>query len=169
MSFAKSPVLAPTELSDALQTALIAVSENAYFVFVEPCEPGQFDELARNGGTPLRPWLRATVDFSGESAGSVEILLPEKLGSWLVTSLLGMESEEALASPQLYDGVAEFTNMVCGAWLSTLSEETLFTLKSPRVVAMPPEWTPLEPSQEADAGWRQVSLNEMPMQIRALW
>jgi hypothetical protein len=169
MSFAKSPALAPTELADALQAALIVVSENAYFVFVEPCEPGQFDELARNGGVPLQPWLRATVDFSGESSGSVEILLPEKLGSWLVTSLLGMEAEEALPSPRLFDGVAEFTNMVCGAWLSNLSEETLFTLKSPRVVVMPAGWTPLEAPPEPDAGWRQVSLNEMPMQIRALW
>ena len=169
MSFAKSPALAPTELSDALQAALIAVSENAYFVFVEPCEPGQFEELARAGGTPLQPWLRASVDFTGESTGSVEILLPEKLGTWLVTSLLGMDTDAALAQPQLHDGVAEFTNMVCGAWLSNLSDEKLFTLKAPRVVAMPAGWTPFDVPQPPDDGWRQVSLNEMPMQIRALW
>ena len=36
MSFAKSPALNPSDLHDALQTALIEVSENAYFVFVEP-------------------------------------------------------------------------------------------------------------------------------------
>ena len=169
MSFAKSPVLAPTELSDALQAALIAVSENAYFIFVEPCEPGQFEELSRAGGTPLQPWLRASVDFIGESTGSVEILLPEKLGSWLVTSLLGMDADAVLAQPQLFDGVAEFTNMVCGAWLSNLSDEKLFTLKAPRVTAMPAGWTPLDAPQSPEDGWRQVSLNEMPMQIRALW
>ena len=44
MSFAKSPALAPTELSDALQAALINVCENAYFLFVEPCDGPQFDE-----------------------------------------------------------------------------------------------------------------------------
>jgi hypothetical protein len=169
MSFAKSPALAPTELSDALQAALIAVSENAYFVFVEPCEGGQFEELARAGGTPLQPWLRASVDFIGESTGSVEILLPEKLGSWLVTSLLGMDADATLAEPQLHDGVAEFTNMVCGAWLSNLSDEKLFSLKTPRVTAMPAGWTPFDVPQSPEDGWRQVSLNEMPMQIRALW
>ena len=38
MSSAKSPALNPTDLQDALQTALIEVSENAYFVFVEPAD-----------------------------------------------------------------------------------------------------------------------------------
>ena len=34
MSSAKSPALIPADLHDALQTAFIEVSENAYFVFV---------------------------------------------------------------------------------------------------------------------------------------
>ena len=42
MSSAKSPALNPADLHDALQTALIEVSENAYFVFVEPADHAQF-------------------------------------------------------------------------------------------------------------------------------
>lgn len=167
MSFVKSPALAPTELSDALQTALINVCENAYFVFVEPCDVPQFQSLVRASGEAETAWLRATVHFTGETTGHVEIALPERLGAWLVTSLLGMAPEEILSPHQLSDGVAEFTNMVCGAWLSTLSDETLFTLEAPHVSPVAPGWTPL--TQPQDDGWRRVSLNEMPMQIRARW
>ena len=167
MSFVKSPALAPTELSDALQTALINVCENAYFVFVEPCDVAQFEALVRTSGEADTTWLRATVHFTGETTGHVEIALPERLGAWLVTSLLGMAAEELLPPHQLSDGVAEFTNMVCGAWLSTLSDETLFTLEAPQVSPVAPGWTPL--TQPLDDGWRRVSLNEMPMQIRARW
>ncbi len=168
MSFVKSPALAPTELSDALQTALINVCENAYFVFVEPCSVPEFEELVRTSGDSATPWLRATVHFVGESTGHVEIALPERLGAWLVTSLLGMAPEEILSPHQLSDGVAEFTNMVCGAWLSNLSGETLFTLQAPQVSPVTPGWTPLGQPQDESA-WRRVSLNEMPMQIRARW
>jgi hypothetical protein len=59
--------------------------------------------------------------------------------------------------------------MVCGAWLSNLSDERLFSLKTPRVTAMPAGWTPFDVPQSPEDGWRQVSLHEMPMQIRALW
>ena len=171
MSFAKSPALAPTdlsELSDALQTALINVCENAYFVFVEACDRPEFEELVRTSGEASTLWLRATVHFTGETMGHVEIALPERLGAWLVTSLLGMAPEEILSPHQLSDGVAEFTNMVCGAWLSnTLSEETLFTLHAPQVSPVTPGWTPLD--QPQDVEWRRVSVNDMPMQIRAHW
>ena len=45
MSSAKSPLLTPTDLHDTLQAALIEVGENAYFVFVEPCDAGTFATL----------------------------------------------------------------------------------------------------------------------------
>ena len=74
MSFAKSPALAPTELSDALQTALINVCENAYFVFVEPCDAPQLATLvekvrAERGHGPAGRWLNASVAFNGASSG----------------------------------------------------------------------------------------------------
>jgi CheY-specific phosphatase CheX len=159
--------LAPTELSDALQAALINVCENAYFVFVEPCDVPQFEALVRSSGEASTPWLRAMVHFTGDTTGHVEIALPERLGAWLVTSLLGMAPEEILPPHQLADGVAEFTNMVCGAWLSNLSDETLFTLQAPHVAPVAPGWTPL--AQTPDDGWRRVNVNDMPMQIRARW
>src|SRR5688572_22427049 len=111
MSLAKSQTSVPTDLSDALQAALIEVSENAYFVFVEPVEPGQFAALVRQvspqqPGAPApekkraqssQSWLRSSVSFAGASSGLVEIVLPERLAHWLVTSLLGMSPEEDLS------------------------------------------------------------------------
>lgn len=183
MSYAKSQTSVPTDLSDALQAALIEVSENAYFVFVEPCEPGQFAALVRQvspqqpsapgGGKKLAQtsqlWLRSSVTFSGASSGLVEIVLPERLAHWLVTSLLGMAPEEELSETQMFDGVGEFTNMVCGAWLSNLSDKALFTLKVPDVTRMAPTWTPLNEAGGEEQGCRMVCLNDLPMRVRVRW
>jgi CheY-specific phosphatase CheX len=184
MSYAKSQTSVPTELSDALQAALIEVSENAYFVFVEPCEPGQFAALVRQV-SPQQPtppgagkklaqnsqfWLRSSVSFTGASSGLVEIVLPERLACWLVTSLLGMSPDEEMSETQIFDGVGEFTNMVCGAWLSNLSEQGLFTLKVPDVTRMPPTWTPLgESLGSEEQACRMVCLNDMPLRVRVRW
>ena len=119
MSSAKSPALNPADLHDALQTALIEVSENAYFVFVEPADHAQFADAV---GLVKDAWLKVSVAFEGSFAGAVEIVMPEPLGMWLVTSLLGMQGHETLEEVAQFDGVGEFANMVCGAWLSRLSD-----------------------------------------------
>ena len=78
MSFAKSPALNPSDLHDALQTALIEVSENAYFVFVEPADHAQFADAVN---LVKDAWLKVSVAFEGSFAGAVEIVMPEPLGS----------------------------------------------------------------------------------------
>ena len=82
MSCAKSPALNPSDLHDALQTALIEVSENAYFVFVEPADRAQFADAVN---LVKDAWLKVSVVFEGSFAGAVEIVM-EPLGMWLVTS-----------------------------------------------------------------------------------
>ena len=162
MSFAKSPALNPSDLHDALQTALIEVSENAYFVFVEPADQVQFAEAV---GLVKDAWLKASVAFEGTFAGAVEIVMPEPLGMWLVTSLLGMQAHETLEESEQFDGVGEFANMVCGAWLSRLSDDCLFELRVPAVTRMTPGWTPLSESNGQDVICRMVTINELPMRI----
>ena len=163
MSSAKSPALMPAELHDALQQALIEVSENAYFVFVEPMNAGQFATAISQVTTA---WLKVSVTFVGAFSGSVEIVLPDRLGNWLVTSLLGMETDEELPEAQMFDGVGEFANMVCGAWLSKLSDRALFELRVPAVTRMAPEWNPqLDTRGRQELACRMVSLNELPMRV----
>lgn len=171
MSSAKSPLLTPTDLHDTLQEALIEVGENAYFVFVEPCDVGTFATLAeqereRRGAAPPA-WLMASVRFTGAFSGSVEIVLPERLGHWLVTSLLGMTPDESLPDTQMFDGVGEFANMVCGAWLSRVGDQALFELKVPAVTRLAPEWNPVgEVRGREEPMCRMVTLNDSPMRIR---
>jgi CheY-specific phosphatase CheX len=163
MSSVKSPALKPSDLHDALQQALIEVSENAYFVFVEPSDARQF---AAGVEQVNAAWLKVSVTFAGAFAGSVEIALPEPLGNWLVTSLLGMDTDQALPETQMFDGVGEFANMVCGAWLSKLSDRALFELRVPAVTRMAPEWNPLVDTRAGrELACRMVSLNDLPMRV----
>ena len=171
MSFAKSPALTPTDLHDTLQAALIEVGENAYFVFVEACDAGAFATLAEQerdkGNGDAVTWLMASVRFTGAFSGSVEIVLPERLGRWLVSSLLGMAPEEDLPETQVFDGVGEFANMVCGAWLSRVGDQALFELKVPAVTRMAAEWNPVADVRgREELMCRMVSLNDSPMRIR---
>ena len=171
MSSVKSPALTSTD-QDALQSAVIEVCENAYFVFVEPCGAPQFAALveqvrAERGRGPSGRWLTASVAFNGASTGQVDVVLPERLGTWLVVSLLGLPADTSLKDNQLLDGVGEFSNMVCGAWLSKANETASFTLDMPKVTRMPAGWAP-EPSPKGDEqAYRTVVVNEMPLEIRA--
>ena len=171
MSSVKSPALTSTD-QDALQSAVIEVCENAYFVFVEACDAPQFAALvdqvrAEKGRGPSGRWLNAAVAFHGASTGEVEVVLPERLGTWLVVSLLGLPPDATLKDNQLLDGVGEFANMVCGAWLSKANETASFTLDVPKVSRMPAGWTPdSAPSGDGQA-YRTVVVNDLPLEVRA--
>ena len=171
MSSVKSPALTSTD-QEALQSAVIEVCENAYFVFVEPCDAPQFASLveqvrAEKGRGPSGRWLTATVAFHGASNGQIEVVLPERLGTWLVVSLLGLPADAVLKESQLLDGVGEFANMVCGAWLSKAMETASFLLDMPAVTRMPAGWTPESSPQGDEHAYRTVVVNEMPLEVRA--
>ena len=95
------------------------------------------------------------------------MVLPERLGTWLVVSLLGLPADTTLKDDQLLDGVGEFANMVCGAWLSKANETASFTLEMPKVTRLPAGWAPeLNPTGDEQA-YRTVVVNEMPLEVRA--
>ena len=171
MSSVKSPALTSTD-QDALQSAVIEVCENAYFVFVEACDAPQFATLveqvrAEMGRGPSGRWLNASVAFHGASTGEVEVVLPERLGTWLVVSLLGLPPDATLKDNQLLDGVGEFANMVCGAWLSKANETASFTLDMPKVSRMPAGWTPNSAPPGGEQAYRTVVVNDLPLEVRA--
>ena len=102
MSSAKSLPLTSTD-QEALQSAVIEVCEHAYFVFVEPCDAPQFALLveevrAEKGRGPSGRWLNASVAFHGASTGQVDVVLPERLGTWLVVSLLGLPADATIVA-----------------------------------------------------------------------
>ena len=170
MSSVKSPALTSTD-QEALQSAVIEVCENAYFVFVEACDAPQFATLveqikAEKGRGAAGRWLNASVAFRGATSGQIEVVMPERLGTWLVVSLLGLPADATLKEIELVDGVGEFANMVCGAWLSKAMETASFLLDVPTVTRMPAGWSP-EASPQGDQAYRTVVVNEMPLEVRA--
>jgi len=161
--------------------ALVEVCERSFFTLVEACEPGQFAALLKNvasdaaldsvGSDRGFAWLKATVAFDGTlSKGAVDVVLPERLGGWLVESMLGM-TPSALGGPaplteeEAFDGVGEFTNMICGAWLTHMCGSLPFELTAPVVNRLPAAWNPLAEISNTDGTQQLASINELPMRI----
>src|SRR3954471_19220449 len=109
MSCPGSPMPTPVEPDDALLVAILEVCEKSFFAFVESCDPLQFAVLVGKTNRPAKVedardldapggssahWLKVTVAFQGTlSTGTIDVILPESLGRWLVATLLGISRE----------------------------------------------------------------------------
>jgi hypothetical protein len=174
-------MLTRVDADAVLFLAVVEVCERSFFTTVEGCEPAQFAALIKSvasdaaleatiGGDAFR-WLKASVVFDGTlSKGLVEVILPERLGSWLVQSMLGLtedsgEPARPLSAEQTFDGVGEFANMVCGAWLTHMCGSIPFELKPPAVVRLPDHWNPLTAISGTDGTQQLASINALPLRI----
>lgn len=185
MSYHRLPTPTPAEAGNALRDALVQVCESSFFAFVEPCEPDRFAEIVRQlerahrgvgRPAPTVPpptssvWLKASVTFIGCFAGAIEVVVPEPLARWLVASLVGLPHEEPseleLPEHQVFDGIGEFANMVCGAWLTDLSGSGAFELGSPAVTRMAPDWSLVADLGQQDEGGYRLCVNDVPVRIR---
>ncbi len=178
MSSSKS--LAPPDAGLTLRDAFVDVCENSFFAYVETCDARRFAELAEQwsetarayegGERPRRPavseWLKASIGFGGPFPGAIEVILPEALARSLVTSILGTDPEEVLAEHQVFDGLGEFANMICGAWLTNLAQKQIFELRAPAVTRMAPDWTPVKDSSWNDERGHRLAVNELPVRLR---
>lgn len=151
------------------------------------------DGHAREGTTAGPPgWLKASVAFaarfrsagqfrrpgrshSGQSfdgtlsRGAIDLFLPEPLAQWLVASLLGVAGEVELGRVQLldeqvFDGIGEFANMLCGAWLTDLAANLAFALSPPAVSRLPADWRPAHTANHNVCG-HHLCVNDLPMQV----
>src|SRR5262245_26843506 len=169
MSSSKSP--APTDAGLTLRDAFIDVCENSFFAYVETCDPRKFAELAKRCHEArtqpnVSEWLKAAIGFGGPFPGAIEVILPEPLGRWLVGSLLGSDPEEELPEHQVFDGVGEFANMICGAWLTNLAQRQAFELRAPAVTRMARDWTPMSDSSWNDERGHRLAVNDLPVRLR---
>jgi len=131
MSSTTSPDLIGPETAHAVLTAIQSVAERSFFAAVEPCDERAFGELA----VKVSRWLVATVRFEeGPLVGSMSCTLPEDLARALFDAFTGGHpSAPAPARDQVLDLVGEFSNMVCGAWLSRCASDWTFKLRPPVV------------------------------------
>jgi len=182
MSSRNSPT-PPVDAGGALRDAFVEVCENSFFAYVEPCDAHRFAELAEQCSRTARAlmdgdargasfaasrseWLKASVGFGGTFDGAIEVILPEPLAQWLVGSILGEPDGTELVEHQVFDGFGEFANMVCGAWLTNLSQLEGFLLRPPAVTRMAPDWTPLTDSGWNDERAHRLVVNDLPVRVR---
>jgi hypothetical protein len=110
----------------ALDRALALVAEKSFFTIVDPVP----DDLAPPDGH----LLTAKVMFEGGFAGALSCTMPRALAHELTAAFSGASPEEiAVADPAVDDLAGEFTNMVCGRWLTDVAPRQLFSLTHPSV------------------------------------
>jgi hypothetical protein len=140
MSLTKSPTTSLPKLIDpesaaAIFVAVRRVAEQSFFAVAEPRDDLSFDALAER----VPRWLVATVKFEeGPLVGSMSCTLPENLAQTLFDAFTGRDPEEpAPALDQIHDLAGEFSNMVCGVWLTHVASRQTFALGHPVVESAP--------------------------------
>jgi hypothetical protein len=112
---------------DAVRT----VAEQSFFAVAEPSDDRSFSVAA----VQVPRWLVATVGFEqGLLSGTVSCTLPEHLAGGLFDAFTGRDPGDPEPTTALvHDLVGEFSNMVCGAWLTRVESGRTFTLGHPSV------------------------------------
>lgn len=133
--------------------AVGTVAERSFFAFVDPYSDGaDYDDG--------REWLVAKVRFEdGPVSGSLACSVRCDLAQVLYDSFSGRDPASPLPpGHELDDLVGEFSNMVCGTWLTRCGGHRAFRLSPPVVahVTRPPDDDP-------HRQW--VSLNNRPLAI----
>jgi CheY-specific phosphatase CheX len=111
--------------------AVRSVAEHSFFAVAEPGDERSF--AAQAAAVPS--WLVATVRFEqGALQGTVACTMPTSLARGLFDAFAGRDPSEPEPGAELvHDLVGEFSNMVCGAWLTRVASSRTFTLHHPIV------------------------------------
>ncbi len=148
----------PDDVNDRafMFTAVGAVAERSFFAVTEPCDEGRFRGLA----DAASGWLLATVQFrDGPFTGYVSCTVPDELARLLFDALTGREPTEPAPTPhEIADLIGEFSNMVCGAWLSRVGSGQIFEVSRPVV-------GPAAPPTAADPRRLLMTVNDFPLAI----
>jgi len=112
----------------AIAGAVSTVAERSFFACVDRCDPPDLDEFETE-------WLVATIRFDdGPVCGSLACWLPTDVALRLFDAFSGRHPAAPLPPRhQLDDLVGEFSNMVCGAWLTRCDTHRVFRLGQPVV------------------------------------
>ena len=139
MSSTNLPTMSLQKLSDpatasAMFEAVRSVAENSFFAVAEPGDERSFAAQAAQ----VPSWLVATVHFEqGPLHGSIACTMPLALARGLFDAFAGRDPSDPEPVPELvHDLVGEFSNMVCGAWLTRVASSRTFTLHHPSVEAL---------------------------------
>jgi len=125
------PKLTDADAASAMFDAVRTVAEQSFFAVAEPSDDRSFSVAA----VQVPRWLVATVGFEqGTLSGTVSCTLPEHLANGLFDAFTGRDpGDPAPGVALIHDLVGEFSNMVCGAWLTRVEGSRTFTLSHPSV------------------------------------
>jgi hypothetical protein len=136
-----------------IPAAVGTVAERSFFAFVcDGEDPEYYDSVPE--------WFIASIKFDdGPVAGEMVCTLPCDLALLLYDAFSGRDPATALPPRhEVDDLVGEFTNMVCGTWLTRCATDRAFRLSRPVVTRV------REP--EDNPGSRQwLFVNERPLAI----
>ena len=137
----------------AIAVAVSTVAERSFFACVDRCDRPDLDEIDAE-------WLVATVRFDdGPVCGSLACSLPTDLALRLFDAFSGRHPAAPLPPRhQLDDLVGEFSNMVCGIWLSRCDGHRIFKL-SPPVVSR------VQRPDDDDSRREWIAVNNRPVAI----
>jgi CheY-specific phosphatase CheX len=133
MSLPTLPKPPAPDIGEPIRAAVTAVAERSFYAFVDGCDDPAGDASAST------LWLASIVRFNGAGAsGTMACWLPPELALTLFDSFSGRAPEDTPPLPeQVDDLVGEFSNMVCGDWLTRYASEHAFQLSPPLVVRAP--------------------------------
>ena len=154
----KWPELLGSDSVDVMLDVVTVVAERSFFSVAEPCDDHRFATLSGN----TTRWIVAAVRFAeADCTGVVSCTLAEDLAHMLFDAFTGRDPVEPEPEPEhLYDLVGEFTNMICGLWLTRLASQQTFSLSRPTVQQVPDRSL----LALADARLLLV-INEMPLAV----
>jgi CheY-specific phosphatase CheX len=144
---------------DAIAEALTEVSADAFFADARRLDA---DVIGSPGDADATPWLRACVSFTGSLTGSVGIRMQEPLAKELMASLVGMMLEQQAPDNEMFDGIGEYANMVCGRWLTSVCAGQRFSLHPPMVTRGETDCGSQAP-EAADGFW--MAVNDLPVYV----
>src|SRR5260370_27293509 len=116
-------VLDPAEARVVLCDCVTTILEKMFFA----CVFGESESAAISGA----PLIGAWVAFDGPLRGKLAIALESDLAKTLAADFLGLSSVEELDSAKAEEIIGELANMVCGATLSRIDDDALFSLAPP--------------------------------------
>ena len=137
----------------AIAVAVSTVAERSFFACVDRCDRPDLDDIEAE-------WLVATVRFDdGPVCGSLACSLPTDLALRLFDAFSGRHPAAPLPPRhQLDDLVGEFSNMVCGIWLSRCDSHRIFKLSAPVV-------SRVQRPDDDDSRREWIAVNNRPVAI----
>ena len=114
----------------AMKTSISEVMETMFFLPVEFSEDPPEREIKGLKGKQAKA---CNLDFSGDCAGSVYLLVPRGLLLQMAENFMG-EPADALSEGLLEGTLTETVNMICGNALRKIKTGTPFQLGIPKLV-----------------------------------